>query len=437
MKVAPHNLEAEKSLLGGVLLAGALDEVAGLVRAADFYSPAHRLVWAACEALATRGEPIDYVTLSEELRRAGSLDAAGGIAGLAMLDASVPTSANLDAYARTVRETSQARGLLTACREIAKQVYEMTDLQALLDSAESIIFSSTEKLEKRNWHGMRDLTSSAFKRLEVLFERQEDITGVPSGLEQLDKMTAGFQPGDLIILAARPSMGKTALALGVGSHLAIETQQPVAVFSLEMSAESLATRMLASEARVDGQRLRTGKLFDSDWPKLARAADRMHRAPIYIDDEPGPTVLDVRSKCRRLSATHGQLGLVIVDYLQLMRGSGRKDASREQEISEISRGLKALARELNCPVVALSQLNRSLEKREDKRPMLSDLRESGAIEQDADVIVFVYRDDYYNKDSNDHGIAELIVGKQRNGPTGTARVAFLRDYTRFENLRDE
>jgi replicative DNA helicase len=437
-RLAPQDIEAERSVLGGVLLTNdALFDVAEIVKPDDFYREQHRKIFTSMQDLSFRNEPIDVITLADELRKKGELEAVGGPSYISSLDAFVPATANLSRYAKIVRDKALARRLIEAAHGIAREGYEqLGNVDELLDSAEQQIFDVTEKKQSQAFVALKDTVKRVFANLESLYEKQTDITGIATGFDMLDRMTAGFQRGDLIIVAGRPSMGKTSVVMNMAAHVAIEKAMPVAVFSLEMSADALTTRLFSSEARVDGQRLRNGKLLDSDWPKLARAADRLHRAPMFIDDSAGLSALEMRAKCRRLKAKHNDLGLVVVDYLQLMKGRAESD-SREQEISDISRGLKALAKELQVPVIALSQLNRSLERREDKRPQLSDLRESGAIEQDADLICFIYRDEVYNKESADKGIAEIIIGKQRNGPTGAVRVAFLRDYTRFENLSEE
>jgi replicative DNA helicase len=437
-RLAPQNLDAERSVLGGVLLTNrALDDVAEIVKPDDFYREPHRKIFNSMIDLHLRNEPIDVITLGDDLKKKGELDAVGGAAYLAALDSAVPATANLGQYAKIVRDTALARRLIEAAHEVAREGYEQKGaVEELLDAAEQKIFAVTELKATNAFVPLGQSVKRVFTNLESLYEKQEDITGTPTGFDRLNQMTAGLQPGDLIIVAGRPSMGKTSVVMNIAGHVAIEAKKPVAVFSLEMGADQLTLRLFSSEARVDGQRLRTGKLLDSDWPKLARAADRLFRAPMFIDDTAGITAMEMRAKCRRLTAKAGQLGLIVIDYLQLMRGRPGTD-SREQEISEISRGLKSLAKELQVPVIALSQLNRSLERREDKRPVMSDLRESGAIEQDADVIAFIYRDEVYNKESPDKGIAEIIIGKQRNGPTGTVRVAFLKDYTRFENLVED
>ncbi len=437
-RLAPQDLEAERSVLGGILLTNdALADVMEHLKVDDFYREPHRKVFNAMMELSTRNDPIDLITLADELRKRGELEEVGGTPFLAGLDSYVPATANLTRYAKIVRDKALARRLISAAHEIAREGYEQKgDVDELLDGAEARIFEVTEKKASTAFTPLATSVKRVFANLEELYDKATDITGVATGFTAFDTMTAGLQKGDLIIVGGRPSMGKTSVVMNMAGHIAIELKRPVAVFSLEMSADSLTTRLFASEARVDGQRLRTGRLLDSDWPKLARAADKLFKAPMFIDDSAGLTALEMRAKCRRLKAKTGDLALVVVDYLQLMKGKPGTD-SREQEISDISRGLKALARELECPVIALSQLNRSLERREDKRPQMSDLRESGAIEQDADLICFIYRDEVYNKESPDKGIAEIIIGKQRNGPTGVVRVAFQRDYTRFENLAEE
>lgn len=437
-RLAPQDIASERSVLGGVLLTNAaMNEVLELITEDDFYREPHRLIFRAMTNLNERREPIDVITLSNELLRSGDLEAAGGPTYLASLDTYVPAIANIERYAVIVRDKAMARRVIEASHGIAREGYDQRlPTDELLDYAEQKIFEVTERKSSTSFVHLKESVKSVFTHLEQLHSRQSDITGVATGFKEFDKMTAGLQRGDLVIVAARPSMGKTSLTMNMAGHVALNLQQPVAVFSLEMSVDQLTTRLFASEARVDSQRLRIGKFDERDWPKLAQAADRMYRAPMYIDDTAGLSAMEMRAKCRRLASRAGGLSLIVVDYLQLMKGRPGVN-SREQEISEISRSLKALARELQCPVIALSQLNRSLERREDKRPQLSDLRESGAIEQDADVITFIYRDEVYNKDSEAGSTAEIIIGKQRNGPTGMVRLAFLKDYTRFENLAPE
>jgi replicative DNA helicase len=433
-RLPPQDVDAERSVLGAMLLEeAAVSEVMALLVPEDFYRAGHAKIFESMVGLYEKNEPVDEVTVAAHLRGIGALETVGGAAFLASLTESTPTAANAQYYARIVRDRSVARRLIQAATSIAGSGYEGGgDVEILLDQAEARIFEITSKRDQRSFVPLKEVVKDAFKRIEALYERKEAVTGCPTGFVDLDKLTAGLQPADLIIVAGRPSMGKTALALNMGLNAAVRAKTPVAVFSLEMSKEQLVMRMLCSEARIDGQRMRGGFLKDSDWPRLAKAAGQLAEAPLYIDDTGAISVLEMRAKSRRLQAEKG-LGLIIVDYLQLMRGRAASEG-REREISEISRGLKALAKELQVPVVALSQLNRSLEQRTDKRPMLSDLRESGAIEQDADVICFVYRDEYYNAESPDKGIAEVIIGKQRNGPTDTVKMRFFKEYTKFENL---
>lgn len=432
-RLPPQDLEAERSVLGAMLLeSSAVADAAQKLEPEHFYRPAHARVFEAVLSLFERNEPVDEVTVGSELAAQGHLESVGGVAFIATLTESVPTAANIAYYARIVRNRALSRRLINAATEIASTGYEGAQpIDDLLDQAESRIFEITSARDQRNFAPLKEVVKSAFKEIEKRYEKKELITGVPTGFLDFDKKTAGLQPSDLIIVAGRPSMGKTALALNMAQYAAVQAKVPVAVFSLEMSKEQLVMRMLCAEGRIDSHRMRGGFLKDTDWPKLARAAGRLAEAPVFIDDSGSLSILEMRAKARRLQADKG-LGLIVVDYLQLMRGRSSSEG-REREISEISRGLKALAKELAVPVVALSQLNRSLEQRQDKRPMLSDLRESGAIEQDADVICFVYRDEYYHPDSEAKGTAELIVGKQRNGPTGTVQLRFFNEYTRFEN----
>ena len=433
-RTMPHNLDAERSVLGGVLLDnGALFQIMDVVREEDFYRPAHQKIYGAQMALSQKSEPIDEITLVAELRAQQTLEMVGGAVYIASLCDRIPTAANIANYARIVREKAILRKLISTATEIATKGYdEADDVDTLLDQAETTIFEIADQREKRGLTAVRDIIKETFKRVEKLYEKRELITGVPTGYDELDKKLAGLQPSDLIILAARPSVGKTALALNMVANASIRHKKGCAVFSLEMSKEQLVMRMLTSEARVDASRLRSGMLTENDWPRLARAAGVISEARVFIDDTAAMTVLDIRAKCRRLKQDGG-LDLIMIDYLQLMRGHKSMD-SREREISEISRGLKAIAKELNVPVVALSQLNRSVESRADKRPMMSDLRESGAIEQDADVIAFIYRDEVYNPETTDKGIAEIIIAKQRNGPIGDVKLRFFHEFTRYENL---
>ena len=434
-RVPPQSLEAEESVLGGVLLDNtAIDRVLEFVRPDDFYREAHRRIFRAMLALAEKSEPVDLVTLAEVLRQRGELQDVGGAAHLAELAERVPTAANAAHYAKIVREKAILRSLITTATDIVANGYEDTrDVKDLLDRAEQSIFQISEREVKPAFVRMDSLMTDTFKIVEKLHQQKQAVTGVTSGFADLDHLTAGLQPSDLVIIAARPSMGKTAFALNIAANAALRGGTGVAVFSLEMSKEQLALRMLCSEARVDLARVRTGHLQPGELGDLAQSAHVLISTPIYIDDTPAITVLELRAKSRRLwRDPNSKLGLILVDYLQLMRSSEGKD-SREQEISEISRSLKALAKELQVPVIALSQLNRQVESRSPAVPRLSDLRESGAIEQDADVIMFIYRDDVYNEDSDRKGTADIIIAKQRNGPIGKVELAFLRQYTRFEN----
>jgi replicative DNA helicase len=433
-RLPPQSLEAEVSVLGGILLENeALNRVLEVIQEGDFYRESHRKIFAAILQLYERNEPADLITLSEVLKKREEFEAVGGIEYLNSLVNSVPTAANITYYAKIVKEKSILRKLINRATEIISQGYGGSgDVDEFLDRAERSIFEISEDRIRPSFYPIKDIIKSSFKTIEKLYEKRQLITGVPTGFAKLDELTSGLQPAELIIVAGRPSMGKTAFALNIAQHAAIEAQVPAAVFSLEMAKEQLALRMLCSEAKVDAHRLRGGFLSESDWPKLTRAAGNLSEAPIFIDDTPGLTALEMRAKSRRLKKEHN-LGLVIVDYLQLMRGRPDSD-TREQEISDISRSLKSLAKELNVPVIALSQLNRRVEERGDRRPQLSDLRESGAIEQDADVIIFLYRDEVYSKSEDNKGKAEIIIGKQRNGPTDKFELAFLDKYTCFENL---
>jgi len=435
-RLPPQNMEAEQCVLGSILLhQQAMDKVAHVLAADDFYRPAHQQIYKAMLNLFQKTEPLDLITIINALKDSHKLDEAGGPAYLANLTDIVPVAANIAYYAKIVRDKSILRQLIQTTSEIAGRCFEeQEDIDLLLDDVEQTVFDISSSKSNQAFFKMNDIINKAFQHVEKLAERKELITGVPSGYDEFDRKTAGLQPADLIIVAGRPSMGKTAFAMNMAQNAAMLAKVPTAVFSLEMSKEQLAMRLLCSVGRVDSTRIRTGHLHDSDWPKLVRATGMLSETPLFIDDTPAISVLEMRAKARRLKAEHN-LGLVVVDYLQLMRGRTGID-SREQEISDISRSLKAMAKELNIPVIALSQLNRSLESRTDKRPQLSDLRESGAIEQDADVICFIYRDEVYNKapDNPNRGIAEIIIGKQRNGPVGTVKLAFLDTITTFENL---
>ncbi|HEX9530684.1 MAG TPA: replicative DNA helicase [Acidimicrobiales bacterium] len=433
-RVPPHNLQAEESLLGAMLLSrDAIASAVEVVSADDFYKPAHGHVFDAVTSLYGQGEPADPVTVADELRRADLLDAIGGPATLISLQSNTPATSNAGRYARIVEEHALLRRLIGVANEIAELGYGVPeDVTSAVDRAEAMVYEVAQRRVTDTLSPIRELLHASLDRLEALFERGETITGVATGYTDLDERLAGLQPSNLVIVGARPGAGKTSFALGMVAHAAMEGNVPTLMFSLEMSHLELTQRLLCAEARVDATRMRNGRLLDSDWPKISHAIGRLGEAPIFIDDNPNITVMDIRAKARRLKSREG-LGLVVVDYLQLM--SGRSTAeNRQVEVSEISRGLKILARELNLPVVALSQLSRNLESRSDKRPVLADLRESGSLEQDADVVMFIYRDELYNPDSADRGTAELIVAKHRNGPTGVAQLAFLDHYTRFANM---
>lgn len=435
-KVPPQNIDAELSILGGILIDNqALNNVLEILSAADFYVEAHRKIFTAIVDLSDRNEPCDLITLSNILKDKKQLDTIGGMAYLASLVDNVPSAANVAYYCKIVKEKSILRRLIATATEIQNNSYNIgTDVDTVLDQAEHAIFEISENKIRPAFSPFKNIIKDSIRTIEKLYERKTFVTGVPTGFEKLDDITSGLQKSDLIIVAGRPSMGKTAFALNIARYAALDEAIPIAIFSLEMSKEQLAIRMLSSEAKVDSQRIRRGFLGETDWPKLIDAANKLSESLIFIDDTPAITVLEMKAKARRLTSEVG-LGLIIIDYLQLMRGTAFKD-SREQEISEISRSLKALAKELNVPVIAISQLNRKVEDRPNKRPHMADLRESGAIEQDADLIAFIYRDDVYNQseDNPEKGIAEIIIGKQRNGPTGTIKLAFLEKYTSFENL---
>ncbi len=435
-RLPPQNLETEQCVLGSILLRpGALVKALEELTADDFYTEAHKSIFNAMTTLFEKNEPQDLITVTSILKNENKLEAAGGPGYLATLTDIVPVAANISYYAKIVREKSILRQLINTTTDIAVRCYEeQDDVDGLMDEVEQTIFEISRSKSKQGFSPIKEIVNDAFKTVERLFERKELITGVPTGFSEFDKLTSGLQRSDLIIIAGRPSMGKTALAMNIVQNCSILSKTPAAVFSLEMSKEQLGMRMLCSVSRVDSHRLRTGSLRDQDWPKLARASGILSEAKIFIDDTPSITILEMRAKARRLKTEH-DIGMVIVDYLQLMRGRSSTER-REQEISEISRSLKAMAKELKIPVIALSQLNRSVESRPNKRPQLSDLRESGAIEQDADLIVFIYRDEVYNKseDNPKRGLAEIIIGKQRNGPTGHFELAFMDRFTTFENL---
>jgi replicative DNA helicase len=435
-RVPPQSIDAEEAVLGGILLDNrALDQVVEALRAEDFYRESHRRIFNALVDLDERSEPADLLTLTECLKRRGDLDAVGGASAIAELVDRTATAANVGFYAKIVRDKAILRRLVEAGSDIAQQAnLGASDVGELLDQAEQTVLDIANR-RMRPFSKIEEIVVTALKEVEETYRNPQQTTGVPSGFYDLDRITSGFQASDLIILAGRPSMGKSALATNIGQNVAKVTGKAVGMFSLEMSKESLVMRMLCGEARIDGGLVRTGKLSDEDFPRLALAAGELADLPFFIDDTPGLSALELRAKARRLQREneHIGLGLIIVDYLQLMQAHRNVD-NREQEISLISRSLKSLAKELSVPVIALSQLNRAVESRTEKRPMMSDLRESGAIEQDADVIAFIYRDDFYNKASPDQGVAEVIIAKQRNGPQDTARLAFRKELTRFENL---
>jgi replicative DNA helicase len=440
LRVPPHSMEAESSVLGGLLLDnGAWDRVGDLLVDNDFYRHEHKLIYAAIGALINASKPADVITVNEHLQNQGKVEEMGGLSYLNSLAQYVPSASNIRRYAEIVRERSILRKLVSASDEIATNAFNPQGkaIDRILDEAEQKIFNIGEEGSrmKQGFQSMDTLVVELLDRVQEMANNPNDITGVPTGFYDLDRMTSGLQPGDMVVLAARPSMGKTAFAINIAEHVALNEGLPVAVFSMEMGASQLAVRVVGSIGRIDQGRLRTGKLSDEEWPRLTEAIEKLRTVSLHIDETPGLTPSELRANARRLARQCGKLGLIVVDYLQLMSGSGGSGGdNRATELGEISRGLKMLAKELQCPVIALSQLNRSVEQRTDKRPMMSDLRESGAIEQDADIIMFIYRDDYYNKDSKDPGVAEIIIGKQRNGPTGTVRLTFLKNLTRFESL---
>ena len=440
LRVPPHNIHAEQSLLGGLMLDnGTWDRIADLVVERDLYRREHRLIFRAIAKLAEDDQPFDVVTLAETLDRTEQLDAAGGLAYLGTLVNETPSAANIKAYAKIVRQTSVLRQMIGAGTDIADSAYNPGGREAaeLLDEAERRVFEIAEQ-EQRGGGGfqpIKSLLTRAVERIDELYHRDEPITGLATGFSDFDMMTSGLQSSDLIIVAGRPSMGKTSFAMNMAEHAAIQTKRPVAVFSMEMPGDSLAMRMMSSLGRIDQHRVRTGKLEEDEWPRLTSAVNILSTASLFIDDTPALSPTELRARARRLKREQGDLGLIVVDYLQLMQVPGNSE-NRATEISAISRSLKALAKELSVPVVALSQLNRSLEQRPNKRPVMSDLRESGAIEQDADLIVFIYRDEVYNPESKEKGVAEIIIGKQRNGPIGTIKLTFLGKYTKFESYID-
>jgi replicative DNA helicase len=439
-RIPPHNLEAEESLLGAMLLSR--DAITAAVEAnvdsSDFYKPAHTHVFEAVLSLYGQGEPVDPVTVAEELRRADLLEALGGRQALLRLQAATPASANATHYAKIVNELALLRRLIGVAGDIAEMGYDDSqDVVDTLDRAESLVFDVAERRVSESMVKVSDALQDTLDQLEALYDSSGDITGVPTGYDGLDHLLLGLQPSNLVVVAARPGAGKTSLALGAAGNVAMASRKPVLFFSMEMGTLELTKRLLAGEAGVDARRLQTGNIPEGDWTRLSHAVGRLAEAPLFIDDNPHCTVMEMRAKARRTKARHGELGLVVVDYLQLMTPLTKRAENRQVEVAEISRGLKILARELDCPVMALSQLNRQLEYRADKRPMLADLRESGSLEQDADVVVFIYRDDIYNPESDQRGTAEIIVAKHRNGPTGMTRLAFVDRLTKFANMAPE
>lgn len=433
LNVPPQNIEAEKAILAAVMVDNhAINACLEHLIPEDFYKESHQFIFKAMMELNSKSQPVDIITLNSYLEDKKILDRIGGTSYLSELVESTPVAANVDSYAKLIKDKSLLRKLIHAASEIVTDCHNVEgEVSEVVDKAESKLFSIAENKSGKTFAPVKNLVFDSYKLIEKLYENKDQLTGVTTGFPHLDEMTGGLQGGDLIIVAGRPSMGKTAFSLNVAQNAA-RAGKVVGVFSLEMSKESLVMRMLTNEAKIDAQRVRQGELYDEDWPRLSQAADTLSQMKVFIDDQGGQTTYEVRAKCRRLAKEHG-LDMVLLDYMQLLRAPG-KQASREQEISEISRNLKALAKELSVPVIALSQLNRSLESRQDKRPVMSDLRESGAIEQDADVIAFIYRDVVYNPETPDQNVAEIIIGKQRNGPTGTCKLAFLKQYTRFEPL---
>jgi replicative DNA helicase len=431
----PQNLEAEESVLGAMLLSpGAIGAVAEILSAADFYRESHGVIFKTAVDLYVKGEPVDAITLFDELEKRGKVEAAGGKTRLAELASTVPATANAAHYARIVHEMALLRGLIAAGTEVAKLGWDRPgDIEDLLDRAEQAIFELSQTRVTNEFSHIESLLKESFERITALYEAGAEITGIASGFRDLDRLTSGFQPGNLVIIAARPSMGKSALGLGVAANLAVRHETPVALFTLEMSKAEVTQRLMCSEAKVESQRLRTGKLAADDWPRLTAACDKLAKAPVYVDDTGSITMMEIRSKARRLKSREPSLGLIIVDYMQLMT-SGLSAENRVQEVSQISRSLKVLARDLDVPILALSQLSRAVEQRHDKRPILSDLRESGSIEQDADLVIFIYRDEYYNEDSDQQGLAEVILAKHRNGPTDSVKLSFLKRYAKFADL---
>lgn len=434
-RTPPHNIEAEQAVIGAIFLEPeAFSTASELLRPDDFYRAGHQRIFQAMTTLSDRGEPIDLVTVTTLLSSDQVLDEVGGVTYLTDLASSVPTAANISHYSKIVEEKALLRRLIRTATDIVTTSFEKEgDVDGVLNEAEKNILEVSGRSNAGSFKAIKDVLIEVYDNIEELHQNSGAVTGVPTGYRDLDKITSGFQRNDLIIIAARPSVGKTAFALNIAQNVATKTEESVAIFSLEMGADQLVSRMLCAEGNIDSQRLRTGNLESDDWGKLTMAMGSLSNAGIYIDDSPGIRVSEIRSKCRRLKQEHG-LGMIIIDYLQLIQGSGNSQENRQQEVSEISRSLKGLARELEVPLIALSQLSRGVEQRQDKRPMMSDLRESGSIEQDADIVGFLYRDDYYDTESEQQNIIEIIISKQRNGPTGTVELAFVKEYNKFVDL---
>ncbi|AOH57359.1 replicative DNA helicase [Peribacillus muralis] len=434
-RIPPQNVEAEQAVLGAIFLEpSSLTVTSEVLIPEDFYRSSHQKIFNVMIKLNDEGKAVDLITVTEELAATKNLEEVGGVSYLSELAGSVPTAANVEYYARIVEEKSLLRRLIRTATNIAQEGYSREDeVEELLGEAEKTIMEVAQRKNSGSFQNIKDVLVATYDNIEILTNRKGDVTGIPTGFAELDRMTAGFQRNDLIIVGARPSVGKTAFALNIAQNVATKTEENVAIFSLEMGAEQLVMRMLCAEGNINAQNLRTGSLTDEDWRKLTMAMGSLSNAGIYIDDTPGVRIGEIRSKCRRLKQEHG-LGMILIDYLQLIQGDGRSGDNRQQEVSEISRSLKALARELKVPVIALSQLSRGVEQRQDKRPMMSDIRESGSIEQDADIVAFLYRDDYYDKESENKNIIEIIIAKQRNGPVGTVSLAFVKEYNKFVNL---
>ena len=434
-KIPPHDIEAEQAVIGSMLTdKDAIMSAVETLKSEDFYREDNKIIYEAILNLYNRAEPVDIITLKTELQSMKQLEAVGGLEYIAELPDKVPTTANVEQYIKIVEEKSALRALIKTANDLISLGYDQTqDVEDILDTAERKIFDVIQNRNQKGYSAIKDILVDSFTQLEQLYNRKQHITGVPTGFADLDFITAGLHKSDLVIVAARPAMGKSAFALNLATNAAVRYNTPVAIFSLEMSKEQLVNRILCSEAMVDSNKVRTGKLDEEDWTKLAEAIGPLSEAGVYIDDTPGISVMEIRTKCRKLKMEKN-IGLVVIDYLQLISGSNKRNGSREQEISEISRSLKVLAKELNVPVIALSQLSRAVEQRDDHRPMLSDLRESGAIEQDADIVMFLYRDDYYNKESAEKDIAEVIIAKQRGGSTGTVKLYWMGNYTKFVNI---